>query len=1014
MKNKKIKKSIFYLGSIISFGSITAIVSCSMQNNDNEQINKNNLINYDFGLTAEPINNLNYIKYKSIDKILPSLVDSYLKTGPNTTLKSVITTNKFNFVMVDSSNTIDVDGNISSKYSDFIKNNKNSLEEESGFGRVQGTWYSIDEFQIVGGLGSATVGDPRTNATLYGFRNPKNSNNFMAITGRVNAKRNRWSNNDFVTANDIRDYLEYILDLNTGSQKLDEIKKYGIRGTDRFIEAQKNYIQKFNKSYLNPWGRRKYILDKSSNTYIQDPNQNIWQPQVFNDKNEPLDLKEVEEIKNASLDFGFYTGQLFLDYTNEEISENLIYNIHQENQKNNFDLNKEIQDFKFMDKNTNTLITKKIIKNPFVNPDQIFNLEGESILAKIKSISSDENSFSMIFDENKTPSLNFLLSNILNGLFPVNRKYIETIAGGIDKYGSDTNIFLTSGPFLMDRNNILLGPQGYINLVKNNDYFDADNTISNKIKIYLSTDKNTNSTLFEDGFVSQTYIPANKINEYWTNPEYKDYLNKNQGYGTIGFGFNLDSETNGESYLNDQDLRNAIYYAIDREKILKMVGWDFSFPVSTWTAYGQYKTFDGKNIENYFSDLSMNTKPDANGEGSKEMSLQNYDFVVHLAKGFTFEKTRRSDIAHNETVAKIYLERFKKKYPNLKDVTLRFLNNSTDEQKKAGTFLSTELNRVFDGFIKIENKSLPENAFASWIEEGKYDIIYQNYDKLGGNGAQDYVSVFFKPDEVDSSIQKRIAFKDNPVGSFTYSTYISQLVLDKLNINKGELLKNLLNELFNFATKQSQFKNEFNKIKKSQKFVDVSSLATKLSNDFKDSSFSNQLLKYAFEFLLINNPKIKNNRLNHLAELFIFEKYGVNGIEKLTLDTKKRLNIQQSLKDKSDTSSIDFWSKFIELSFLKKDETFAQYTDRLNAFFSANFTNEEVKQKWTQEYVYVFIGELEKIVRDSAPVIPLMEVDTNWEITRIGGVDSLFRFSLQYAYDFTRPPRPGLPRKRGQ
>ncbi|QKT05495.1 ABC transporter substrate-binding protein [Mycoplasma sp. OR1901] len=1013
MKNKKIKKSIFYLGSMISFGSLVTIISCGAQNNNTDNSSKLNSINYDFGLTAEPINNLNYIKYKSIDKILPSLVDSYLKTGPSTTLKSVITTNKFSFVMVDSSNTLDPEGNVSSKYSDFIKNNKNSLQEENGFGRIQGSWYSIDEFQIVGGLGSATVGDPQKNATLYGFRNPKNSNNFMAITGRVNAKRNRWSNKDFVTANDIRDYLEYILDLNTGSQKLDEIKKFGIRGTDRFIEAQKNYIQKFNKSYSNPWGRRQYIFDETINDYIQDPNQKIWASQTFNDQNEPLDAKEVEEIKQAALEFGFYTGQLFLDYTNEEISENLKYNQDDE-QGNNFSLDKEVQEFKFMDKNTNKLVTKKIIKNPFVNPDQVFSSINGMITPRIQSISTDENSFSMIFDENKTPSLNFLLSNILNGLFPVNRKYIETIGEGIDKYGSDTDNFLTSGPFLMDRKNILLGPQGYINLLKNNDYFDADNTISNKIKIYLSTDKNTNSTLFEDGFVSQTYIPANKINQYWTNPEYKDYLNKNQGYGTIGFGFNLDSETNGDSYLNDQDLRNAIYYAIDREKILKMVGWDFSFPVSTWTAYGQYKTFDGKNIENYFSDLSMKTKPNTNGEGSKEFLLQNYDFVVHLAKGFTFEKTRRNDIAHNEEVAKIYLERFKQKHPNLENVSLRFLNNSTDEQKKAGTFLSTELNRVFNGYVKIENKSLPENAFASWIEEGKYDIIYQNYDKLGGNGAHDYVSVFFKPDEIDSSIQKRIAFKDNPVGSFTYSTYITQLVLDKLNIDKKQLLKETIAKLNNFATTQSQYKNEFASVKKSQKFIEIASLAKKLSDEFEDNKLSKQLLKYGFEYLLINNANIKNNRLNHLVEQFIFEKYGVQEIEKLTLDTKDRLKIQQSIKGANNTDSIDFWAKFIELSFLKKDETFAQYTDRLNAFFSANFTTEEVAQKWTQEYVYVFIGELEKIVRDAAPVVPLMEVDTNWEITRIGGVDSLFRFSLQYAYDFTRPPRPGLPRKRGQ
>ncbi|WAM00811.1 hypothetical protein NWE60_05180 [Mycoplasmopsis felis] len=73
----------------------------------------------------------------------------------------------------------------------------------------------------------------------------------------------------------------------------------------------------------------------------------------------------------------------------------------------------------------------------------------------------------------------------------------------------------------------MLNIQGYIILNKNKDYFDAENTISNKIKIYFSTDRNTNSTFFEDGYISQTYIPAEKINQYWSSPGYKEYLNKN-------------------------------------------------------------------------------------------------------------------------------------------------------------------------------------------------------------------------------------------------------------------------------------------------------------------------------------------------------------------------------------------------------------------------------------------------------------------------------------------------------
>lgn len=39
-----------------------------------------------------------------------------------------------------------------------------------------------------------------------------------------------------------------------------------------------------------------------------------------------------------------------------------------------------------------------------------------------------------------------------------------------------------------------------------------------------------------------------------------------------------------------------------------------------------------------------------------------------------------------------------------------------------------------------------------------------------------------------------------------------------------------------------------------------------------------------------------------------------------------------------------------------------------------------------------------------------MEVDTLWNISRVGGTRNLFRYDLQYAYDIDRPPVPGLPR----
>ncbi|SYV91592.1 ABC-type oligopeptide transport system, periplasmic component, partial [Mesomycoplasma hyorhinis] len=59
-------------------------------------------------------------------------------------------------------------------------------------------------------------------------------------------------------------------------------------------------------------------------------------------------------------------------------------------------------------------------------------------------------------------------------------------------------------------------------------------------------------------------------------------MEKSQGYGTIALQFNLDHSKRGNSYLQDPDLRKAIYYAINREAMLKLSQLDSSFGVTTW------------------------------------------------------------------------------------------------------------------------------------------------------------------------------------------------------------------------------------------------------------------------------------------------------------------------------------------------------------------------------------------------------------------------------------------------
>ncbi|WLP85781.1 ABC transporter substrate-binding protein [Mycoplasma seminis] len=1030
MKTKNRSKKIFKLTLLASAPlvlSATTIACTSTKNGAAREHREKMIVDYDLGLATEPINNLNYVKYKSMDKIVPSLVDSYLKAGPSTALKSRLASKRsYNFVMMSMP-----EDKTSANFDKYMDKNKKVLAEDNGTNNITTAYYSIDQFNVVGGLAddSGSGNSVKTKSTIYAFRNPRNSNNYMAMTGFVNKKKNKWSNGDYINAQDIRDYLEYILDLNTGSQKLDAIKKYGLRAADKFIDAQKEYLAKFNKTYKNPFGRRSYVYSKALNRYIQDPKEQVYQSQNNGDE------AEVQAIKQAAKELGFYTGQLFLDYDNEFIAQYIHLNPK-------FNLNDEVQDFIIGKDEDGKDITIQIIKNPYVNPYQTF-LTDKGLKGEIQSIAKDENSFTLVFDENHTPDLSYLLFTILHNLFPINRRYVETVAGGIDKYGSEPDKFLTSGPFKIPagRNGILLGPNGYINLVKNKEYFDAENTISNKIKIMFSTNKNTNALFFEDGYISQTYIPASKMVSYWADPKIKEYLNKNQGYGTIAFGLNLDLETNANSWLQDQDFRNAIYYAINRDDALKFVGWDFSFPVNTWTAYGQYKTFDGKNLEMFFEGAKSKAKND------KEFPLQNYEYVVHMAKGFNFEKTKRIDLAYDVPTAQFYMDRFRKKHPELKSVSLRFLNNGQDEQKKAGSYLKEAMLKAFDGFVNIELKSLPENIFASFIEKGEYDIIYQNYDRIGGNGAQDYVSAFFKSDEIDTINQKTIGFKENPVGSYTYANYVADLVLEELslqhaNVSRLSLLQRDINYISQIIAANATMNETFQKAYNSDSASAITSFNEQYENIIKDelvklsdvkNLYSNQYVRYLVDYLILDKSlsnnvlseerknvrrRIMQARLHSAFVLFLPTFMSIDQIADLTNNTQERLEFnQENIFNTGDNKAQQrkapkFWNKFIELALPKFEESAFAYTSRISSFFTGNFSDEELADNWEQSVVYQFIGAIEKVIRDAAIVIPLMEVDTNWEVTKVGGVDGLYRFSLQYAYDMTRPPRDNLPRTR--
>ncbi|MCU4706494.1 ABC transporter substrate-binding protein [Mycoplasma sp. CSL7503-lung] len=993
MKSRKKIKT--FLLAISSFSIPLVGVACSQSStkegdkevnglkNENEKVRLNASVlnsvkDYNLGLAANPINSLNYIKYPSVNKILPSLVESPIKSGPNEAIKRIANIPRMNWGLYQSE-----DGTVDT----FLKENPNP--ENSGM------FYSLDNF------GSAP-GTINTDQTEYYSVNSiiTTNNKFLTSNIFLNDGQSKWSNGDSVTADDYIDGIHYILDLETGSQRITSTLQRKFQNANELMQAQQEYIQKHNVAFKNPFAYPPVIEVNGKWEYdVFNPDYQPWASQNIGDD------EEVLKIKNNALALGLYSGRMYWNYDNKTILSAIPYSpdfdfeaedtlimlpnpeyslkLHTEKEletipqrlpkrirkylyfdpkqtvsddfksllKESRSLKHKMGDLKYSEETKNEYIEKinKLYKNLVSNGqttldnDFVRQLNPKKYF-KNRLLGLDEYTLRIGYDEYEPSSINSAYRDLEGELIPVNRLFIESI-GGIKEFGLKKENFLTNGPFNID--DLVLGPQGYVLLTKNNQYYSASKTISDRIKIFFSNEPNINSAMFEDGYISATRIPSVLQWDYWSNLATRKYMNKSNGFGTIALGFNLDKETNKDSFVNDQDLRNAIYYAVDRNEMLNIVGWNTSFPVITWTAFGQASSSFGDAVEAGFEHDYMYAKygtyPQDQSDSSNYLNqtvfkkskeqadknnwgipipVQNYTHIDHISKAMKFETVDRTDKGYHLDVARAYINKFKEKHPGVNHVTLRFISNSTDEQKNAGLALKDFMQKAFGDFIEIDIKNLPENVYEDWRTTGKFDLIYRNFDTFGSD-IYSYIRVFLKPDEINSSQQKTTGFRNNPVGSWIYNDYFKGLGYSRDENN------NLV------------IKNEEDKVK----------------------------------------------------------------IE----DLKQRLRILGGEEAPNKPKSPNVWEKIVDLSVMYNDESLNDYTQRYLRFFTSQFTEKEKEEGWTEVIAFAVIAGFEKIVRETAPVIPLMEVDTYWEVTRVNGVSGLYSYSLQYAYDVLNPPVANLP-----
>jgi oligopeptide transport system substrate-binding protein len=140
-----------------------------------------------------------------------------------------------------------------------------------------------------------------------------------------------------------------------------------------------------------------------------------------------------------------------------------------------------------------------------------------------------------------------------------------------DKWTEAANI-VTNGPFLLDA----WQHNSRIDLVKNEEWRDADNVTLTRIDGRMITDGTTAVQAFEAGEVDVTgSLPVEEIPRLKETEDYQQY----PGLGTYYYGFNVEN-------ITDVNQRRAMSLAIDRQSIIDNVAQADQLPANGFTPEG--------------------------------------------------------------------------------------------------------------------------------------------------------------------------------------------------------------------------------------------------------------------------------------------------------------------------------------------------------------------------------------------------------------------------------------------
>lgn len=249
---------------------------------------------------------------------------------------------------------------------------------------------------------------------------------------------------------------------------------------------------------------------------------------------------------------------------------------------------------------------------------------------------------------------------------PVQEKYYNQEG---KKFAQTSKNLIASGPYKVSN-----WKQGdnTITLVKNNNYWDAKNVKTNKIKLQVITDPEKSAMAFKDGTVDYTTLSGQLVAKYKNDASFKNGL----GNFTQYLMFNMKS-----TGLDNANLRKAIASSINKKAIVKNV------------------LKDGSEVANSMIMKDLVTDP---GTGK--------DFASESTTGYSYSPAK----------AKAYWNKAKKE-TSRRSITILY-DDSDTAYANVAAYIQSQVQKNMKG-MKVILKQTTKKTRTDKMTSGDFDVV---------------------------------------------------------------------------------------------------------------------------------------------------------------------------------------------------------------------------------------------------------------------------------------------------